>query len=166
MRRKIITKSEQQTLAWGKKLAKKLKGGEVIALIGDLGAGKTVLVRGLAQGLGIKKIINSPTFVLMKTYQTRINAGLDADKRGKFISANQRKHQRKSAIKWLVHVDAYRLKSGCDLIDIGLLDWLGKKDSVVMIEWAERVKNILPKNTIKIKIKINHQKDFREFIID
>ena len=131
--KKIITKSEAQTLALGKKLASRLKGGEVIALVGDLGAGKTVLARGLARGLGIKNTINSPTFVLLKAYKIK-------DFRFK--------------IKNLVHVDAYRLNSGRELIDIGLKDWLGQKDSVVLIEWAERVQDVLPKKKIKICLRV------------
>lgn len=158
--KKTITKSEAQTLALGKKIARSLKGGETIALVGDLGAGKTVLARGLARGLGVKNVINSPTFVLMKLYRTPINADQSADKRG-HISVNQRSNQRKSAIRWFVHIDAYRLNSGQCLIDIGILDWLGRKDSIVLIEWAERVKDILPKKAIKIKIKIGKSKNTR-----
>lgn len=131
--KQIITKSEAQTLALGKELASRLKGGEAIALVGDLGAGKTVLARGLARGLGVKNVINSPTFVLMKVY--KINKS-------------------KSKIKNLIHVDAYRLNAGQGLVDIGILDWLGQKDSVVLIEWAERVQDILPKKKIKICLKV------------
>jgi len=131
--KKIITKSEAQTLALGKKLARRLRGGEVIALVGDLGAGKTVFTRGLARGLGVKNIINSPTFVLMKVYKIR---------------------NLKLKIKNLIHVDAYRLNSGRELIDIGLKDWLGRRDGVVLIEWADRVKDILPKKKIRINLKV------------
>ena len=131
--KQIITKSEAQTLAFGKKLARSLKGGETIALMGDLGAGKTVLARGLARGLGVKNIINSPTFVLMKVYKIK--------------KSNLK-------IKNLVHIDAYRLSSGRELIDIGLKDWLGRKDSVVLIEWADRVKDVLPKKKIKIYLRV------------
>lgn len=131
--KQIITKSEAQTLALGKKLASHLKGGEVIALVGDLGAGKTVLARGLARGLGIKSTINSPTFVLMKVYKIK---------------------NRKLKIRNFIHVDAYRLSSGQELVDIGIFDWLGRQDSVVLIEWAERVKDILSKKKIKICLRV------------
>lgn len=141
---KTITYSEKQTFNLGKKLAKKLRNGKVIALIGPLGAGKTVLIKGLAKGLGIKKTITSPTFVLMKIYRTRI----EADKK----------------IKWLVHVDAYRLKSGQDLVSIGLEDWFNRPDTVTVIEWADRVKDILPKNTITIKIEMGKKKNERIII--
>lgn len=145
---KIISRSEKQTFNLGKKLAKKLRGGEIIALIGELGAGKTVLIKGLAVGLGVKKTITSPTFVLMKIY--------------KILNF-------KSEILNLIHVDAYRLRSGQDLIDIGLKDWLGQSDTVTVIEWADRVKDILsrfnlrslPKKIIIIKIKTGKKKNER-----
>jgi len=88
----IITLSEKQTLDLGKKIAKELKGGETIALIGELGAGKTIFTKGIADGLRIKKYITSPTFVLMKVYP------IDLKKNNK--------------IKTLCHIDAYRLNSG------------------------------------------------------
>jgi len=130
----IITLSEKQTLGLGKKIAKELKGGETIALIGELGAGKTIFTKGIADGLKIKKIITSPTFVLMKVYP------IDLKKNNK--------------IKTLCHIDAYRLNSGKDLIDIGINDYLGQKNTVTIIEWADQVEDILPINTIFVKIKV------------
>ncbi len=138
----IITHSEKQTLNLGKNFVLELKGGEVIGLIGELGAGKTVFVKGLAQGLNIKNIITSPTFVLMKIYKT------------------------KGLIKQLCHVDAYRLKSSQDLIDIGIKDYLSKKTAVTVIEWANQVKNILPKNKILVKIKFGKKQNQRIFEIN
>jgi tRNA threonylcarbamoyladenosine biosynthesis protein TsaE len=128
---KKITKSEKETFALAKRLAKKAKGGEAYALSGDLGAGKTVFVRGFAAGLGVKRSINSPTFVLMKIYPVK-------------------KHE---TIKHLCHIDAYRLRSARDLEAIGAADYLGHKDSVCLIEWPEKVKKILKKTK---KIKITH----------
>jgi tRNA threonylcarbamoyladenosine biosynthesis protein TsaE len=140
---KILTKSERETLNLGKKIAKNLKGGEVIGLIGELGAGKTVLIKGLVSGLGFKKTITSPSFVLMKIYQI---------------------DDLKSKIETVIHVDAYRLEKGKDLIDIGLMDYLEKPKTVTVIEWADKVKDILPKKTIFIKIKIKGKRE-REVII-
>lgn len=137
---KRISHSEKETEKIARKLAKKLRGGEIIGLIGNLGAGKTVFVRGLAKAFGIKKPITSPSFVLLKPYKIK-------DSRFK--------------IKELVHVDAYRLKNEKDLIDIGIKDWLGKKDTISIIEWADRVKKILPKNAIKIKIKFGKRENER-----
>jgi tRNA threonylcarbamoyladenosine biosynthesis protein TsaE len=126
---KIITNSEKETFELAKNLAKKAKGGEVYALSGNLGAGKTVFVRGFAAGLGIKRNVNSPTFVLMKIYPVKKNP----------------------KIKHLCHIDAYRLKSARDLAAIGALDYFGKKDAICFVEWPENVKKIL-KNITTIKI--------------
>ena len=125
--KQIITKSEKETLEFAKKFAKKLKGGEVIGLIGDLGAGKTVFTRGLATGLGIKDNINSPTFVVMKVYDIRNS---------------------EFGIRNLIHVDAYRLGSEKNLKNIGLEEYLNRNDCVIIVEWADRVKKKLPKNTV------------------
>jgi tRNA threonylcarbamoyladenosine biosynthesis protein TsaE len=95
--KKIITKSEKETFELGKNFSEKLKGGEVIGLIGELGAGKTVFTKGLGKGLKIKEVISSPTFVLMKIYKTK-----------------------NKNIKSLIHIDAYRLQSEKDLEIIGI----------------------------------------------
>jgi len=138
----IISNSEKETQDIGLEFAKRLKGGEVIALLGNLGSGKTIFTKGLARGLGVRKIITSPTFVLMKLYK---------------IGNEQLK------IKNFIHVDAYRLKNERELREIGLFDWLGKENSIVVIEWAERVKKILPKASIKIKIKLGKKETERIF---
>jgi len=113
-------------------VANKLKGGEVIGLIGELGAGKTTLVQFLAKALRVKEKVLSPTFVLMKIYK---------------ISNN------KKQITNFIHVDAYRLNNGDELKSIGLEEYLGRKDSVVVIEWADKVKEILPKGAMIITFK-------------
>jgi ATPase, YjeE family len=136
---KIITNSEKETFAFAKSLAQKAKGGEIYALSGNLGAGKTVFVRGFAAGLGIKRNVNSPTFVLMKIYPVK-------------------KHPQ---IKHLCHIDAYRLKSARDLAAIGTQDYLGKKDAVCFVEWPENVKKYLKK--VK-KIGITYQNETRRLI--
>ncbi len=143
----IITLSEKQTIDLGKKIAKQLIGGETMALIGELGAGKTIFTKGIASGLGIKKIITSPTFVLMKIYKT--------NKHKSKTNLNE------SRIQKLCHVDAYRLKSGQDLIDIGIDDYLEQKSTVAVIEWANQVEDILPINTIFVKIKVGDKKNKR-----
>lgn len=130
----IITQTEKETIGIAKEFAAHLRGGEVLGLVGDLGAGKTCFTKGLAQGLKIKKNITSPTFVLMKVYPT--------------------KHK---AIKNFVHIDAYRLHSYNDLMAIGIEDYIGKDDSVVVIEWADRVKDKKVKID-EIKFEINKEK--------
>lgn len=137
---KIITKSEAQTKALAKKLSAALKQGTTFALVGDLGAGKTVFVKGLAQGLGIRKTVNSPTFVLMRVYETA-------------------KHP---FIKRLVHVDAYRIKKADSLKSIGLEDYIKDKETLVVIEWADRVLKILPRG--KKIIRFSHSKESQRTI--
>ncbi|MEK7211300.1 MAG: tRNA (adenosine(37)-N6)-threonylcarbamoyltransferase complex ATPase subunit type 1 TsaE [Patescibacteria group bacterium] len=127
-----ITISEKETFKLAKRFAKSLKGGEVVALYGDLGAGKTVFVRGLAAGLGVKDIVKSPTFVIMKCF------------RGEKLN--------------LCHIDAYRLQTGVELEDIGAMDFFGKPKVVTVIEWAERIPELLEKPAKIIKVRIEHLK--------
>ena len=132
-------------MALGKKIAKNLSGGEVFGLVGELGAGKTVFVKGLAKGLGITNNISSPTFVLMKVYPVE---------RGKSQAVEQDKSKVKhKSIKYLVHVDAYRLKNIKSWIEVGLEEYLQSKESIVIIEWAEKVRKLMPKKARFINIE-------------
>jgi len=143
---KILTHSEKQTFNLGKKLTKTFCGGEIIALNGPLGAGKTILAKGIATGLGIKKNVNSPTFVLMKIYPIRIKS-------------------RELRINNLIHIDCYRIKSAQEIIDLGAKEYFGQPNTITVIEWAEKIKSILPKKQIiKILIKLR-SKDTREIVI-
>ncbi len=142
---KKITHSEIETYDLAHDFAKKLKGGEVLLLIGDLGAGKTAFTKGLAAGLGISNIITSPTFVLMKIYEAQ-----------KHESTKTRKHKNTKAQKHLglAHIDAYRLKSGAELAAIGAADYFGDPGFVTVIEWAERIRDIWPEKNIQINFSI------------
>ena len=139
---KYISKTEKDTYQIAANLAKKLKGGEIIALEGELGAGKTTFVKGLAKTFGIKKHVTSPTFVLMKVYQVK---------------------SKKLKVKELVHVDCYRLDEPQELFYLGIEEYLNKKDTVVVIEWAERIKSYLKKFKKIIWIKITDKNNQREF---
>ena len=135
---KFISTSEKQTLNFAKKFSKSLSGGQVIGLAGNLGAGKTIFTKGLALGFGIKKNITSPTFVLMKVYPVK-----------------------SPIIKFLVHIDAYRIKSAENLIAIGADEYFKSPEAITIIEWADKIKKILPKKTKLIKINLqknNHRK--------
>lgn len=114
---KIITKTERQTIKLGEKIAKGLTGGEVLLLQGNLGSGKTVLAKGIARGLGIKKVVTSPTFILFTVYPVK-------------------GHKK---IKQLIHADCYRLHNAKDILTAGLADFCGRADTVVVIEWGDRV---------------------------
>jgi tRNA threonylcarbamoyladenosine biosynthesis protein TsaE len=130
---KILLKTEKDTQLYAKTLVGKLKGGEIIALEGDLGAGKTTLTQYLAKEYGMTKV-TSPTFVLMKVYDIKLDK-----------------------IKHLVHVDCYRLDDFQELFYLGIEEYLNKTDTIVIIEWADKIKKYLKKfkklKWIKIKIK-------------
>jgi len=129
------SQSQSETVAFGKKLSRSLKGGDILLLYGDLGAGKTTLVKGIAAGLGVKKAITSPTFALMNVYNLK---------------------NKNSKLKALVHIDTYRLKNEQELIDIGAEDYLGAPDAVCVIEWPEKIEGLLKGKKIK-KITIEHK---------
>src|SRR3989344_2390081 len=101
----------------------------VLGLEGELGAGKTTFVKGFAKALGVKSKISSPTFVLMKAYRLKLKAYNN-----------------------LCHIDAYRLKDHKDLARLGTREIFGSTENIVLIEWSDRVKKILPKNYMKIHI--------------
>jgi tRNA threonylcarbamoyladenosine biosynthesis protein TsaE len=138
----MISHSPTQTKTIAKKLASELKPGAVLALVGDLGAGKTQFVKGLAEYFGIKKNITSPTFVLLKPYQTKNNQ-----------------------IKKLIHIDCYRLNSPKELLAIGFQEFLENKNNLVVIEWADKIKSLLPKNTVWIKFSLGQKETERKIEI-
>jgi len=112
---------------------KELKGGTVLALSGELGAGKTAFVKILAKELGIKKTIASPTFVLMNIYALPKNY---------------------HGIARLCHIDAYRLKSEKDLSAFGAEEYIGDSTIITAIEWPEHVQGFLPQDAIHIQFSI------------
>lgn len=124
----MLTKSAQETIEFGKDISRYLKPKDVIALVGKLGCGKTTLTKGIAEGLGVKnaRYVNSPSFVLIREYTGRIN---------------------------LYHIDLYRLDNLSDIRTLGLEEYL-YSDGVVVVEWAEKAKALLPQNYLKIQIYI------------
>ena len=136
-----ITKIAEETQEVGRKLSAAIKGGEVFALCGDLGAGKTTFVQGFAQGLGIASRVNSPTFIIMRTYE--------------------------AGDKVLYHVDLYRLEENLEseIVQLGLKEAMGDKNNIVLIEWAEKIKNLLPEKTKWIKFE-NLDGDKRKITIE
>lgn len=128
IKRSFITENERETRALGKKIARNLHGNEIIALVGDLGAGKTQFAKGLAEGLGIKQTITSPTYNIHRRY---------AYKRNRYLS----------------HYDMYRLE-GSDLSGLQFDELIG--EDIILIEWADRIKKYLPSTVIWIDIKIKN----------
>jgi tRNA threonylcarbamoyladenosine biosynthesis protein TsaE len=119
------TNSAAATQALGERLAPLLEVGDVCALIGDLGAGKTAFTQGLARGLGVRQAVTSPTFTLINQYRARDG-------------------------RLLQHVDCYRLSNAsAEMWDVGLLDLLAG-DDIVMIEWADRIPDLLPDDYLEI----------------
>jgi tRNA threonylcarbamoyladenosine biosynthesis protein TsaE len=119
----LTSDSPEATSALAARLGALLRPGDVVALCGDLGAGKTCFVQGLARGLGIEGHVTSPTFILM------------------------RQHPGDPA---LCHADAYRLTCGEDLEDLGLEDILAT--SVLAVEWAEQVAEALPDERVEVRL--------------
>ncbi|MEK7139663.1 MAG: tRNA (adenosine(37)-N6)-threonylcarbamoyltransferase complex ATPase subunit type 1 TsaE [Patescibacteria group bacterium] len=128
---KIVAKTAADTFAAGQELAKQLHGGETILLTGDLGAGKTIFVQGLASGLGLTRLITSPTFVLFKPYAV--------------------KH---STITRFIHADLYRLPDQVDATALGLNDYCGQPHTVVAIEWAEKLAHQPPGKVVTVTIAL------------
>src|SRR3989344_8532688 len=132
----ITTKSAEETKKVAINLAEELKKQSllkhafIIALKGSLGSGKTTFIQGLAAGLGIKENVLSPTFLILK----------------QFI-VNQKNY------KNFYHIDAYRLKNPKELLELGFKDLVKNPENIIVIEWADRVRKILPKNISKIKFE-------------
>lgn len=120
------TKSAQETVELGKKIGSVLKPNDVIALTGQLGAGKTTLIQGIAQGAGVKDYVTSPTFIIINEYQGRIP---------------------------FYHVDLYRLELIKDVEMLGIEDYFARGGACV-IEWAEKLEDLLPKTAEKIELKL------------
>jgi tRNA threonylcarbamoyladenosine biosynthesis protein TsaE len=145
MKNKIIIKSPKEMRVFAVKFAKTLKGGEVLALTGELGSGKTAFVKGLAKALGIKHVVQSPTFLLMKCYPVKIV------------------HRSSFIVHSLCHLDAYRIKNERELINIGLGEILEDRSVVTTIEWADLVKKIIPKRAVWMNF--SHGKNSSERIV-
>ena len=145
--RKYISNSPLQTKNLAKKLAKNFNGGEVLGLVGELGSGKTQFVKGLAEYFQVKQTITSPTFVLFKPYKIK-------NFEEKVYSKKQDKGRSHKKIKYLVHVDCYRLRNPQELLAVGLGEYLNNPNCLTVVEWAEKIKDILPvKKTVWIKFK-------------
>ena len=122
------TESPEETQALGEKLGKTLKEGDVIALIGDLGTGKTCLTQGITRGVGIApgEIVSSPSYILINEYNGKVP---------------------------IYHIDLYRLENSEEIAELGLSEYV-EGDGICIIEWAERMSDALPDTCIKIHITL------------
>ncbi|HCR43648.1 MAG TPA: tRNA (adenosine(37)-N6)-threonylcarbamoyltransferase complex ATPase subunit type 1 TsaE [Ruminococcaceae bacterium] len=134
----VTTGSENETEALGEKISSKLKGGEVLALFGGMGMGKTAFTRGLAKGLGVRSGVSSPTFALMHEYRGRLT---------------------------VYHFDMFRIETWDDLSSTGFFDCIDA-GGVTVIEWSENIENALPAGSIKIRISRGQNDNLRVFEIE
>lgn len=122
------TKSSEETIALGKKIGEVLKPGDVLGFYGELGSGKTMMIKGIAMGLGVNEenLVKSPSFIMINEYKGRYP---------------------------IYHIDLYRIKNSEELLSIGLDDYL-YGDGVCLIEWAEKAEGDLPESVIKIELEV------------
>jgi tRNA threonylcarbamoyladenosine biosynthesis protein TsaE len=125
----FFSNSPASTSALGKRVGRRLEAGSVVALVGELGCGKTLLTRGICAGLGVPpRQVNSPTFVLVNEYRGRLP---------------------------VFHMDLYRLNTESDVVELGITDYLSRVASGVMIiEWAEKIPSLLPDDLLKVEFEI------------
>lgn len=122
----FISKSSEETIELGKKIGKALKPGDILAFYGDLGSGKTTMIKGIALGLGVKErdIVKSPSFIMVNEYKGRCP---------------------------IFHIDLYRVKNDEEILSIGFDDYL-YGNGVCLIEWAEKAENELPNKLIRVDL--------------
>jgi len=122
----VDSASADDTMRFGELVGRRLQAGDTVALVGELGAGKTAFVKGLALGLGIREVVASPTFTIVKEHDAPIP---------------------------LFHVDFYRLEHAAELANIGFDDYF-ERGGVVVVEWADRFLEALPADRLDVRIEI------------
>lgn len=125
----FISNSPESTTGLGKAIGKRLREGSVIALTGELGCGKTVLTRGICDGLGVPlRQVNSPTFILVNEYQGRLS---------------------------VFHMDMYQINTESDAVELGIIDYMARAAyGVMIVEWAERILLLLPNDLLKVDFRV------------
>ncbi len=118
------TDSPEATVLLGARLANFLRPGAVVAFYGDLGSGKTTMIKGVALGLGVKEVVKSPSFVMITEYQGKVP---------------------------VYHIDLYRISSPAEFTEIGFDSYI-KGDGVCLIEWAEKAEGVLPEDAVRVYI--------------
>jgi len=125
----FLSNSPAITFNFGKRLGERLKAGSIIALIGELGCGKTLFTRGICVGLGVpERYVNSPTFIFVNEYRGRLP---------------------------VFHIDLYRLDTIAEEFEIGILDYLAKANTgLIVVEWAEKILSLLPDNYLQVHFQV------------
>jgi tRNA threonylcarbamoyladenosine biosynthesis protein TsaE len=126
MQQKFISDSEIETFEIAGKISKKLKEGDVLLFEGTLGAGKSIFIRGILNGLGVEEVIPSPTFTIVNEYKTKFN---------------------------IYHFDFYRINDPYELYEIGFEEYIFS-DGISLIEWASKAEELMPEDAIKIDINV------------
>jgi tRNA threonylcarbamoyladenosine biosynthesis protein TsaE len=134
----FVTHSEQETVELGIKMGKLLEAGDIVLLYGDLGAGKTVLTRGIALGLGTKDVVTSPTYTLMHRYEGRVP---------------------------VYHFDLYRLGGPDEVLDLGYEEFF-YGDGVSIVEWPERLEYLCPEEHVRVRIEVAGDGQKRRITVD
>lgn len=134
---KIISHNESETIKIGEKIASKLKKGDIVCLEGDLGAGKTTLSKAIAYALGVKEHVTSPTFTIVHEYE---------------------------AVMPLYHFDVYHIDDMDEMFEIGFEEYI-YGEGICLIEWADKIKELIPENSIWVSISCGNNIDEREIQI-
>jgi tRNA threonylcarbamoyladenosine biosynthesis protein TsaE len=134
--RTFRTNSEEETIALGRRLARELSRPALVQLVGNLGAGKTTLAKGIVDGLGVTEPeeVSSPTFTLIHDYGQGV-----------------------------FHIDLYRLETEREVASLGLEELFDRQDAIVLIEWGERFRRLFPSDAIEIEIR--HDGDSRNILV-
>src|SRR5579871_443755 len=122
----VVSHSPAQTQRLGARLGELLHGGELLLLDGDLGTGKTNLTQGIAEGLGVREVVSSPTFTLLKEYEGRLP---------------------------LYHFDLYRLDDATEILDLGFEEYF-ESNGVCVVEWANKAESLWPSEHLRVRLKI------------
>ncbi len=137
---KFISNSEKETVALGKEFAStKLKAGDVVALIGELGSGKTRFIKGICSGLGVTEHVSSPSFTIVNEYASNVCK--------------------------IFHFDFYRIASTSELKEIGFDDYI-YNEGICVIEWADRIMDLLPPNRYEVLFTLGESETVREIVIN
>jgi tRNA threonylcarbamoyladenosine biosynthesis protein TsaE len=131
----LRTTSVDATRALGEALATVVRGGDLLVLAGDLGAGKTAFTQGLGRGLGVEDHITSPTFTLAHQHQGRLR---------------------------LHHLDVYRFEASAEILDVGLFELLDDAEAVTVIEWGDAIMGSLPPDMLEVRLQLGEGDDDRD----
>jgi tRNA threonylcarbamoyladenosine biosynthesis protein TsaE len=148
---KYTTTNSKQTQKMGEMLAAELRGGQIFCLSGDLGSGKTTFTQGMLKGLKVKGHYTSPTFVVLKHYKVK-------SQKSKVKSSSKN-----SKVNNIFHIDCYRVNNK-DILNLGWREIIADPQNIVIIEWAERIRKIIPPKALWIKF-IWKDENKREIVI-